>query len=106
MSLPNFTAESALYKTRGYYWASHAPIGAGNVTVCQLPDGSYQQTCLECFLSPPDPLFGSQDLICHCLDFNGRLVATTLPGAVGTLGCYSTFGTVTATFAVLCSARM
>ena len=49
MSLPKFTAESAIYKTREHYRASHAPIGASNVTVCQLPDGSYQQTCSGCY---------------------------------------------------------
>ena len=86
MSLPNFTAEAALYKTCGHYRASFAPIGASNVTVCQLPDGSYQQTCLGCFLSPPDGT-GSQDLNCLCYDFNGGLVPTTLSGAVGGLGC-------------------
>jgi len=86
MSLPNFTAEAALYKTCGHYRASFAPIGASNVTVCQLPDGSYQQTCLGCFLSPPDGT-GSQDLNCLCYDFNGGLVPTTLSGTVGGLGC-------------------
>ena len=87
MSLPNFTAESALYKARGHYRASYAPIGAGNVTVCQLPDGSYQRTCSGCFLSAPDG-FGEQDLSCNCLDFNGNAVFTTLFGAVGSLGCF------------------
>jgi hypothetical protein len=87
MSLPNFTAETALYKTREHYRAWHAPIGAGNVTVCQLPDGSYQRTCSGCRLSAPDPFFGLQDLSCSCLDFHGNSVFTTLTGAVGSFGC-------------------
>ena len=69
MTVPNFTADRALYRTRGHYRAAGVSAGARGVILSQgnlpLPYGSYLWSCTQCF---------NQDgqLWCLCPDFYGN----------------------------------
>lgn len=75
MNLPKLTAEASLYTSQATYhsWqATHAFASA--VTPSQMPSGSYQQSCQNCYTQLGEDFF----LFCSCYDDNGNLQPTAI----------------------------
>lgn len=79
MTLPELTADRAIYKSCRCYLSSGTSVTMHGVSpsLGELPSGTYRQTCYDCYVYYED-FFATPILQCSCPDFNGNPQSTGL----------------------------